>query len=85
MNQNVAEKSVFLSDCIPELCVPPSSFVLPAGLTRELVEQGLLGSGHSSRPDPASCFHGAPYGETLLRALGGSELREMRCSRVYKV
>ncbi|KFQ80257.1 hypothetical protein N335_04612, partial [Phaethon lepturus] len=50
---------------------------LVKGLMNELAKQGLLGNGQSNLPataglDPSTCFHVAPYTETLLETLGGN-------------
>ncbi|KFZ61028.1 hypothetical protein N338_02174, partial [Podiceps cristatus] len=50
---------------------------LVKGLMNEVAKPGLLGNGQSNLPaaaglDPAACFHGAPYTETLLQTLGGN-------------
>ncbi|XP_014791709.1 PREDICTED: uncharacterized protein C16orf71 homolog [Calidris pugnax] len=65
---------------------------LAKGLTGELAKQGLLGNEQSSQPDPAACFHGAPYTEALMETLGGdfsvvpdprNILLHLFCNRTY--
>lgn len=78
--QTASQSSVFLM----------LSVVVCTGLMNELTKQGVLSNGQSNLPaaaglDPSVCFHVAPYTETLLQALGRSQLWEIHYSGFHKV